>query len=172
MLPPLHAPCDEQIAVTRYGAEPSLPSRAECLALMQGKPLPPREASSKSILSAASSTHSLRRERPPPRHGNFTEAVWQSSASGDCPLKFASRLNSMKDRPDLWDGTLDTLGMVARQGTIQGLGLVDFNYPQHLKGLSLEQVYTVKPGGGVPHFRFFRCLCIYSLFYPLSSGSK
>lgn len=48
------------------------------------------------------------------------------------PFKFASRLNSMKDRGDLWQGTNDVFGWIARQGTIEGLDLVDFNYPQHI----------------------------------------
>lgn len=45
---------------------------------------------------------------------------------------FGSRLNSMKDRPDLHDGQLsDVRHWVQRQGKIRGLGCVDFNYPQH-----------------------------------------
>jgi sugar phosphate isomerase/epimerase len=50
-------------------------------------------------------------------------------------MKFGSRLNSMKDRLDLWDGPNDVFGWVARQGTIKGLDLVDFNYPQHLENV-------------------------------------
>ena len=50
------------------------------------------------------------------------------------PLKFASRLNSMKERLDLWKGADGVLGYIARQGLIEGLDLVDFNYPQHLHG--------------------------------------
>jgi xylose isomerase len=45
-------------------------------------------------------------------------------------MKYGSRLNSMKDRSDLWEGPNDVFGWVARQGTIKGLDLVDFNYPQ------------------------------------------
>ena len=53
---------------------------------------------------------------------------------------FASRLNSMGARRDLWSGTNDVLGWIARQGTIKGLDLIDFNSPQHLQGLSVEEV--------------------------------
>ena len=50
----------------------------------------------------------------------------------DFPFLFGSRLNSMKDRPELWDGPLkDARDYVTRQATIQGLTCVDFNYPQH-----------------------------------------
>jgi len=49
-----------------------------------------------------------------------------------CPHIFGSRLNSMKDRPELWPGPLnDVRDWVQRQGRIRGLGCVDFNYPQH-----------------------------------------
>ena len=58
-------------------------------------------------------------------------------------LRFASRLNSMKDRRDLCTDaahTNDVLGWVARQGGVRGLTHVDFNYPQHLEaaGVSVE----------------------------------
>ncbi len=56
-----------------------------------------------------------------------------------CPA-FASRLNSMKARPELWEGDSSVLGWVARQGTIQGLELVDFNCPEHLGGLEVAAV--------------------------------
>ena len=35
------------------------------------------------------------------------------------PLRFASRLNSMADRADLWDGPEGLLGWIARQGQVQ-----------------------------------------------------
>ena len=35
---------------------------------------------------------------------------------------------------------LTSLRWVARQGGVQGLGLVDFNFPQHLEGLSVDAV--------------------------------
>ena len=53
---------------------------------------------------------------------------------------FASRLNSMRERLDLWSGENNVLGWIARQGTIKGLKLVDFNSPQHLEGLTVKEV--------------------------------
>ena len=48
------------------------------------------------------------------------------------PFLIGSRLNSMKDRPDLWPGPLDNPRQyVQRQATVHGLTCVDFNYPQH-----------------------------------------
>ena len=55
-------------------------------------------------------------------------------------LLFASRLNSMSSRRDLWTGDNTVLDWIARQGTIEGLNLVDFNCPQHLKGYTTEKV--------------------------------
>jgi sugar/nucleoside kinase (ribokinase family)/sugar phosphate isomerase/epimerase len=50
----------------------------------------------------------------------------------DFPFLIGSRLNSMKDRPELWNEPLqDPRDWVTRQATIQGLTCVDFNYPQH-----------------------------------------
>jgi sugar/nucleoside kinase (ribokinase family) len=50
----------------------------------------------------------------------------------DFPFLIGSRLNSMKDRAELWDGPLaGPLDYVKRQAAIQGLTCVDFNYPQH-----------------------------------------
>lgn len=48
------------------------------------------------------------------------------------PFLIGSRLNSMKDRPELWDSELKTpKDYVQRQATVRGLTCVDFNYPQH-----------------------------------------
>lgn len=64
----------------------------------------------------------------------------------DCPLKFASRLNSMQARRDLVGKqdsrtfTDNVLGWIARQGQVAWLDLVDLNYPQHFQGLKLKQV--------------------------------
>ena len=54
--------------------------------------------------------------------------------------RFASRLNSMGARLDLWKGENNVLGWIARQGTIKGLKLVDFNSPQHFDGLTGKEV--------------------------------
>ncbi|MDR9391768.1 MAG: TIM barrel protein [Trueperaceae bacterium] len=50
----------------------------------------------------------------------------------------ASRLNSMRSRPDLWDGPLDVLNRIRRAATVDGLGAVDLNYPQHLEGIDRD----------------------------------
>jgi xylose isomerase len=61
------------------------------------------------------------------------------SATPACP-RFGSRLNSMKSQPERWSGEAGVLGWVARQGTISGLNLVDFNCPEHLGGLEVASV--------------------------------
>jgi ribokinase len=57
---------------------------------------------------------------------------------GDFPFLIGSRLNSMKDRPELWSVNppgsrrLSTpADYVQRQATVRGVTCVDFNYPQH-----------------------------------------
>lgn len=161
-----------------------MPTRAEVEAVLDGRPLPPREhkeqqcagdekrhekldetatvpldeaktagagtwaglptkgGESEAATVAATRPHTIttrsRRDAPPrPLHGDFSEEARTDPAR--CPFEFGSRLNSMRDRPELWGGEAplnSTLGLVARQGTVAGLGLVDFNYPQHLKELS------------------------------------
>ena len=55
----------------------------------------------------------------------------------DFPFLIGSRLNSMKDRPELWPGPLDNpRHFVQRQATVHGLTCVDFNYPQHFHSWS------------------------------------
>ena len=50
------------------------------------------------------------------------------------PFLIGSRLNSMKDRPELWNGPLSTpRDFVRRQALVKGLTCVDFNYPQHFE---------------------------------------
>mmetsp|Transcript_13229 Transcript_13229/g.18729 ORF Transcript_13229/g.18729 Transcript_13229/m.18729 type:complete len:722 (-) Transcript_13229:1969-4134(-) len=92
-------------SVTKPGAVPSTPTRDDVERLLKQQP----------ITSV-------------PRGGG------SSDEGGDetFPFLFGSRLNSMKDRPELWDKPLeDASDWVKRQGTIRGLGCVDFNYPQH-----------------------------------------
>ena len=50
------------------------------------------------------------------------------------------RVREEQDRLDLWEGSDDVKGWVARQGTIPGLSLVDFNYPQHLEANNDQRV--------------------------------
>ena len=97
------------LAVTRKGAVPSIPDRIDVDALCR-----------KSFGSAPISV---------PRGGDESPI---SQYNDICPHMFGSRLNSMKDRPDLHQGELsDVRHWVQRQGKIRGLGCVDFNYPQH-----------------------------------------
>ena len=98
-------------------SEPSLPSRAECEALLAGKPLPSRPAAAPSTLgrsdakadakadgtaaasgvgSAARPAKAAQQTPPPPKHGAFISDGWAASDLGECPLAFGSRLNSMK----------------------------------------------------------------------------
>lgn len=55
------------------------------------------------------------------------------------PFLIGSRLNSMKDRPELWATPLRApKDFVKRQAAIRGLSCVDFNYPQHFLTWSPE----------------------------------
>jgi ribokinase len=67
----------------------------------------------------------------------------------DFPFLFGSRLNSMKDRPDLWSHELkDPSDYVKRQATVDGLTCVDFNYPQHFHTwTSVEARMALKDAG-------------------------
>ena len=65
-----------------------------------------------------------------------------SSQEEKFPFKFASRLNSMKDRPDLWMGEPGVVGWIKRQGQIKGLDLIDFNYPQHITSPKVDPINT------------------------------
>ena len=68
----------------------------------------------------------------------------------ECPLRFGSRLNSMKERPDLWRGrAMDVLGMVRRLSEVEGIDLVDFNYPQHLDGRKPKAVTSALRAAGL-----------------------
>ena len=58
--------------------------------------------------------------------------VDDSDDSNPFPFKIGSRLNSMKDRPELWPHSLESpRDYVARQARVKGLTCVDFNFPQH-----------------------------------------
>ena len=58
----------------------------------------------------------------------------------DFPFLIGSRLNSMKDRPELWNGSLQNpRDYVKRQATVPGLTCVDFNYPQHFHEWTNEE---------------------------------
>ena len=110
------------LAASVVGAAPSLPSRSAVAAML---PLGDAEIWGLSAPAPA-------------------RAAADASAAADpdaCPLRFGSRLNSMRSREDLLErkrgresAPLDLLEMVHRLGSAKGVHLVDFNYPQHLRG--------------------------------------
>ena len=137
-------------AVSVAGAVPSLPTRVEAEALLpsEQRSPPPR--------------NDLRISCDADHFGDAAGGDGDGRPEDECPLRFGSRLNSMKARPDLWkpsastddgsfgpswwpfgggkkktdDGELRVLDMVRRLGMAEGVSLVDFNYPQHLAGLT------------------------------------
>jgi hypothetical protein len=151
-------------AVSRLGAVPSLPTRAEVEHLIAS--LDGGKAQQETV--AATDMGSIINTRATGAAAEQQQSVEQassgvveqctggsSSSSGGgssssrsvvpaaCPYQFASRLNSMKARRDLagpGHGNDDVLGWIARQGRARGLSLVDLNYPQHKEGLTTQQV--------------------------------
>jgi xylose isomerase len=68
----------------------------------------------------------------------------------DFPFLIGSRLNSMKDRPELWDTPLATpADYVKRQAAVRGLTCVDFNYPQHFHTWSAAQAKVALDEAGL-----------------------
>mmetsp|Transcript_39287 Transcript_39287/g.97325 ORF Transcript_39287/g.97325 Transcript_39287/m.97325 type:complete len:708 (-) Transcript_39287:172-2295(-) len=126
------------LAVSRLGAVPSIPSREEVEALVLHS-LPAAAAVGAAEAEAEDGAGRLRGGAAPTGLPTPPE----------CGLEFGSRLNSMKDRPELWEGAQTPLGWVARQGQVQGLGVVDFNFPQHLSGLSTEEVQAALTKAGL-----------------------
>ncbi len=55
----------------------------------------------------------------------------------------------MLARPDLWPHGLDTLGRIRRAGSVEGLDLVDLNYPQHLEGVSRHDLVAALEAAGL-----------------------
>uniref|UniRef100_A0A7S0WT08 Ribokinase n=1 Tax=Chlamydomonas leiostraca TaxID=1034604 RepID=A0A7S0WT08_9CHLO len=139
------------IAVSRMGAMPSLPTREEVAELLQevGHALP---AASTTTGSCAPDDAALEQQPAAGAAGSkaatgSTSAAGAADNEGGFPLLFGARLNSMRARSDLAQQGSDSksgqggvLGWVARQGLVQGLGVVYFNYPEHLEGLTLAQV--------------------------------
>jgi len=139
------------VTASRLGAVPSLPSRQECSALIAVAPVE-HIRGGVPILDADDGIrcggHVLK------ANSAGAVAALRGGEAGrgneaECPMEFGSRLNSMKDRLDLWDGPNDVLGWVARQGAVKGLDLVDFNYPQHLGGMDLLKVQEALAGAGL-----------------------
>lgn len=66
------------------------------------------------------------------------------------PFLFGSRLNSMKDRPELCASPPTTVrDWVERQAQVQGLGCVDFNYPQHFNDWTPTEARAALDGAGL-----------------------
>ena len=120
------------LAVSVKGAEPSLPTREAAEALAKSNTCSDEVAeglatSSDSSATAPSAATPVAAAIPTAT-GAAPPAIHGPSADG-FPLQFASRLNSMKDRLDLWDGESNLLGWIARMGTVKGMGLVDVRSP-------------------------------------------
>jgi len=103
------------LACLKEGAVPSIPTRDEVKAFIE-----------KNLAKSVSSI---------PRGGGGNE---------NFPYMFGSRLNSMKDRPELWPNPVDNVKeWVKRQGAVKGLGCVDFNYPQHFQSWTSKDAKKV-----------------------------
>ena len=161
------------IAVSRLGAIPSLPRRAEADALASRLATPvvtpdasPDAASNAAAVPGTGANHAAVQQWSLFNHGPRAAAMRleleeEASAGGHAAgamrldeLRFASRLNSMKDRRDLCTDaahTNDVLGWVARQGGVRGLTHVDLNYPQHLDaaGVSVEAARSALKAAGL-----------------------
>jgi sugar/nucleoside kinase (ribokinase family)/sugar phosphate isomerase/epimerase len=73
-----------------------------------------------------------------------------SSSIDDFPFLIGSRLNSMKDRPELWHAPLLTpKDYVQRQASISGLTCVDFNYPQHFHSWTIQEAKAALDESGL-----------------------
>jgi ribokinase len=114
-------------SVEKHGAVPSTPTREELenrLSLI--------DTAEKSVLP-----------------GNVLNAPPRGGGD-DFPFLIGSRLNSMKDRPELWDSPLkDPKDYVRRQSTIKGLTCVDFNYPQHFSMWSASEAKIALDAAGL-----------------------
>mmetsp|Transcript_1990 Transcript_1990/g.2797 ORF Transcript_1990/g.2797 Transcript_1990/m.2797 type:complete len:726 (+) Transcript_1990:149-2326(+) len=105
-------------AVTKKGAVPSTPDAAQVEELYGSS----RKTSSHSNKNAFI-----------PRGGG--ESSNKKKDNDKFPFLIGSRLNSMKDRPELWNSPLKTpKEFLKRQATVPGVTCVDFNYPQHFQG--------------------------------------
>ena len=112
-----YAAASAALSVGKVGGIPSCTSRDEC---------------DRAVALRHRGGHS-----PSPASSGHEDVVSaeDEAAIDECPLQFASRLNSMKDREAVLSlPSSGVVGWVLQQGLVAGLGLVDFNYPQHLSG--------------------------------------
>ena len=116
----------------------------------------------------------------------------EEMTEADCPFEFASRLNSMHARLELFEdapfglvpGGKPVNGVAAgvrawvrRQGKIRGLSLVDFNFPQHLtapvspeaKAEVLSCLSAAKLRCGAVCLRFPKDMQLGALTHPVSA---
>jgi len=125
-------------AVTVMGAFPSLPSREQCERIQPGQAA---DAADTGLGDWLGSRMSVLWEN---LQTGFSSRANRTAESGipaeDIPFpKMASRVNSMKARRDLMDPadsaalSDDPDGWIRRQGAIDGLELVDLNFPQHFR---------------------------------------
>lgn len=123
------------LAAGAVGAVPSLPSRAAVAAI-----LPPGDVE---VWGLESDSGTCADAIAKSRAASAADAAADPDA---CPLRFGSRLNSMRSRADLLERDpsgrvpLDLPEMVRRLGSAKGVDLVDFNYPQHLRGARADDV--------------------------------
>lgn len=69
---------------------------------------------------------------------------------GEFPFLIGSRLNSMKDRPELWGNSLSTpRDFMERQKLVKGLTCIDFNYPQHFHSWTSQEAKTALDDNGL-----------------------
>ncbi|CAB9524222.1 isomerase [Seminavis robusta] len=115
-------------SVQKQGAVPSTPTRRMVEAWFN------KIRSTDSVLNIPrgdGQSDSNKLEERSPR----TLSAATNTRGGDAgfPFLIGSRLNSMKDRPELWGGgpLKSPRDFVKRQSQIEGLTAVDFNYPQH-----------------------------------------
>ena len=129
------------LAAGAVGAVPSLPSRAAVAAM-----LPPGDVEVWGLEGLESDSGTCAGAS---RASSGAAADASAAADPDaCPLRFGSRLNSMRSRADLLERDerdegrvlLDLPEMVQRLGSAKGVDLVDFNYPQHLRGARADDV--------------------------------
>ena len=133
-------------SVTKQGAVPSTPTRHEAEERMQ-QSSQQQQQQQQHHLSAQDSVLSI-----PRGDGLFSGARGGGYEDKNFPFLIGSRLNSMKDRPELWSGSTSLLtpkDFVQRQATIAGLTCVDFNYPQHFHTWSSEEAKAALDEAGL-----------------------
>uniref|UniRef100_A0A0G4H920 Ribokinase n=1 Tax=Chromera velia CCMP2878 TaxID=1169474 RepID=A0A0G4H920_9ALVE len=144
--------------VSRVGAVAGAPTALELESVLSASQSPTsnssfeeKEKKSRTLKTNPVSFGSGEKENISRGVGRRREGKGSGDGDGDeeFPLRFASRLNSMSARLDLWDGPNDVLGWIGRQGKVKGLSLVDFNYPQHLGNLEVKEVKTALESAGL-----------------------